>query len=84
MACKTTCAIVCISTSPIRCWFDDTQIYTVAIGTTGDIMRALGDQTVNMQAFVTVLKNLWSEVLNWIVKISIMACFGDIALTIRR
>jgi hypothetical protein len=24
----------------------------------------------------------WSEVLNWYVKISILACFGDIALTI--
>jgi len=64
--------------------YDDTQLCTVAVGIIGDITRALGDQTDQYaQAFVTVLlENLSSEVLNRNVKISILACFGDIALAI--
>ena len=64
--------------------YDDTQLCTVAVGIIGDITRALGDQTEQYaQAFVTVLlENLSSEVLNRNVKISILACFGDVALAI--
>jgi len=64
--------------------YEDTQLCTVAVGIIGDITRALGDQTEQYaQAFVTVLlENLSSEVLNRNVKISILACFGDIGLAI--
>ncbi|EIM80114.1 karyopherin Kap95 [Stereum hirsutum FP-91666 SS1] len=64
--------------------YDDTQLCTVAVGIIGDITRAVGDQSAQYaSAFVTVLlENLSSEVLNRNVKISILACFGDIALAI--
>ncbi len=64
--------------------YEDTQLCTVAVGIIGDITRALADQTEQYaQAFVTVLlENLSSEVLNRNVKISILACFGDVALAI--
>ncbi|KAI0060137.1 karyopherin Kap95 [Artomyces pyxidatus] len=64
--------------------YEDTQLCTVAVGIIGDITRALGDQSAQYaDAFVTVLlENLQSEVLNRNVKISILACFGDIALAI--
>jgi importin subunit beta-1 len=64
--------------------YEDSQLCTVAVGIIGDICRALGDQTATYaNAFVTVLmENLSSEVLNRNVKISIISCFGDIALAI--
>jgi hypothetical protein len=64
--------------------YEDTQLCTVAVGIIGDICRALGDQTAQYaSAFVTVLlENLSSDVLNRNVKISIISCFGDIALAI--
>lgn len=56
----------------------------VAVGLIGDISRALGDQSAQYAApFMTVLlENLQSDVLNRNVKISILSCFGDIALAI--
>lgn len=64
--------------------YDDTQLCMVAVGIIGDITRAVGDQSAQYaNAFVTVLlENLSSDVLNRNVKISILACFGDIALAI--
>ncbi|KAG5653924.1 hypothetical protein H0H81_009281 [Sphagnurus paluster] len=63
---------------------EDTQLCTVAVGIIGDISRALGDQSAQYaNPFMTVLfENLQSEVLNRNVKISILSCFGDIALAI--
>lgn len=63
---------------------EDTQLCTVAVGLIGDISRALGDQSAQYAAsFMTVLlENLQSDVLNRNVKISILSCFGDIALAI--
>jgi importin subunit beta-1 len=63
---------------------EDTQLCTVAVGIIGDISRALGDQSAQYShAFMSVLlENLQSEVLNRNVKISILSCFGDIALAI--
>ena len=63
---------------------EDTQLCTVAVGIIGDISRALGDQSAQYaNPFMTVLlENLQSELLNRNVKISILSCFGDIALAI--
>ncbi|KAF9468235.1 armadillo-type protein [Collybia nuda] len=63
---------------------EDTQLCTVAVGIIGDISRALGEQSAQYaNPFMTVLlENLQSEVLNRNVKISILSCFGDIALAI--
>ncbi|KDQ54461.1 hypothetical protein JAAARDRAFT_38128 [Jaapia argillacea MUCL 33604] len=63
---------------------EDTQLCTVAVGLIGDFSRALGDQsTPYSDAFMRVLlENLQSDVLNRNVKISILSCFGDIALAI--
>ena len=63
---------------------EDTQLCMVAVGIIGDISRALGDQSTQYAgAFMNVLlENLQSEVLNRNVKISILSCFGDIALAI--
>ncbi|KII83643.1 hypothetical protein PLICRDRAFT_180247 [Plicaturopsis crispa FD-325 SS-3] len=63
---------------------EDTQLCTVAVGIIGDISRALGEQSAQYSnAFMSVLlENLQSEVLNRNVKISILSCFGDIALAI--
>ncbi|KAF8638413.1 hypothetical protein AX17_002220 [Amanita inopinata Kibby_2008] len=63
---------------------EDTQLCTVAVGIIGDISRALGEQSAQYAGpFMTVLlENLQSEVLNRNVKISILSCFGDIALAI--
>jgi importin subunit beta-1 len=57
---------------------------TVAVGIIGDISRALGEQSAQYAGpFMTVLlENLQSDVLNRNVKISILSCFGDIALAI--
>lgn len=64
--------------------YEDTQLCMVAVGVIGDISRALGDQSAQYAgAFMNVLlENLQSEVLNRNVKISILSCFGDIALAI--
>ena len=63
---------------------EDTQLCTVAVGIIGDISRALGEQSAQYSAnFMTVLlENLGSDVLNRNVKISVLSCFGDIALAI--
>ncbi|KAN0079953.1 Armadillo-type fold [Tylopilus felleus] len=63
---------------------EDTQLCMVAVGIIGDISRALGDQSAQYAgAFMNVLlENLQSDVLNRNVKISILSCFGDIALAI--
>ncbi|KAH7907378.1 armadillo-type protein [Hygrophoropsis aurantiaca] len=63
---------------------EDTQLCMVAVGIIGDISRALGDQSAQYaSAFMSVLfENLQSDVLNRNVKISILSCFGDIALAI--
>jgi importin subunit beta-1 len=63
---------------------EDTQLCTVAVGIIGDISRALGEQSAQFSnAFMSVLfENLQSDVLNRNVKISILSCFGDIALAI--
>jgi len=63
---------------------EDTQLCTVAVGIIGDISRALGEQSAPFAApFMNVLfENLQSQVLNRNVKISILSCFGDIALAI--
>ncbi|TFK48303.1 ARM repeat-containing protein [Heliocybe sulcata] len=63
---------------------EDTQLCTVAVGLIGDFSRALGELSAQYSdAFMRVLlENLQSEVLNRNVKISILSCFGDIALAI--
>lgn len=63
---------------------EDTQLCMVAVGIIGDISRALGVQSAQYAgAFMNVLlENLQSDVLNRNVKISILSCFGDIALAI--
>ena len=63
---------------------EDTQLCTVAVGTIGDVSRALGEQSAQYAGpFITVLlENLQSEILNRNVKIGILSCFGDIALAI--
>ncbi|CAA7262120.1 unnamed protein product [Cyclocybe aegerita] len=63
---------------------EDTQLCTVAVGIIGDISRALGEQSAQYAGpFMTVLfENLQSDVLNRNVKISILSCFGDIALAV--
>lgn len=63
---------------------EDTQLCMVAVGIIGDISRALGEQSVQYSnGFMSVLlENLQSEVLNRNVKISILSCFGDVALAI--
>lgn len=56
----------------------------VAVGIIGDISRALGEASAQYaRDFMSVLlENLQSEILNRNVKISILSCFGDIALAI--
>lgn len=63
---------------------EDTQLCTVAVGVIGDLSRALGEQSGQYAgAFMGVLlENLQSDVLNRNVKITILSCFGDIALAV--
>lgn len=63
---------------------EDSQLCTVAVGLIGDITRALGDQSAQYAgAFMNVLlENLQSDILNRNVKISVLSCFGDIALAV--
>jgi len=63
---------------------EDAALCTVSIGTIGDIARALQEQTVQYAAaFVTLLlESLQSQVMSRTVKIQVLACFGDVALSI--
>lgn len=63
---------------------EDSQLCQVAIGVIGDICRALGDHSAAYaQGFMTTLfQTLQSTTLNRNVKISVLSCFGDIALAI--
>ncbi|KAG8905172.1 karyopherin beta [Tulasnella sp. 403] len=63
---------------------EDSQLCTVAIGVIGDICRSLGEQAgVYAPGFMTTLyQTLQSTTLNRNVKISVLSCFGDIALAI--
>lgn len=63
---------------------EDTQLCTTAVGLIGDLSRALGEGSAQYaESFMTVLlENLQSDVLNRNVKVSILACFGDIGLAI--
>ena len=56
----------------------------MAVGIIGDISRALGERSAqHTNHFATVLlENLQSDALNQNVKVSILSCFGDIALGI--
>src|SRR6266851_2528015 len=65
--------------------YNNIQLFTVTVGIINNITHALGDQTEQyIQAFITVLlENLLTKVLNWNMKISILACFGDVMLMIR-
>jgi len=63
---------------------EDSQLCQVAVGVIGDLCRALGEHSVTYaQGFMTTLfGTLQSTTLNRSVKISVLACFGDIALAI--
>ena len=63
---------------------EDAALCTVCIGTIGDIARALQDKTVQYAAaFITLLlESLQSQVMGRNVKIQVLACFGDVALSI--
>lgn len=63
---------------------EEAELCNVAIGIIGDISRSLGEQSAQYSAgFMSVLfENLQSDILNRNVKISILSCFGDIALAI--
>lgn len=64
--------------------YDDPQLCSVAVGLIGDICRALGEVSASYcDLFMTsLLENLTSPVLERTVKISVVACFGDIAMAI--
>ncbi|CAE6410786.1 unnamed protein product [Rhizoctonia solani] len=63
---------------------EDAALCTVCIGTIGDISRALQDKTVQYAAaFISLLlESLQSQVMGRNVKIQVLACFGDVALSI--
>jgi importin subunit beta-1 len=63
---------------------EDAALCTVCIGTIGDIARALQEKTVQYAAaFVSLLlESLQSQVMSRTVKIQVLACFGDVALSI--
>lgn len=63
---------------------EDSQLCMVAVGIVGDISRALGIQSARYAGdfMARLFENLTSNVLNRNVKISILSCFGDIALAI--
>ena len=60
------------------------QLCTCAIGTIGDICRALGEASAQYCGhFMTALfEDLSSQTVNRNIKIPIMSCFGDIAYAI--
>jgi len=64
--------------------YDDPQLCSVAVGLIGDICRALGELSAGYcDMFMSaLLENLTSPVLDRNVKISVVSCFGDIALAI--
>jgi importin subunit beta-1 len=64
--------------------YDDPQLCSVAVGLIGDICRALGELSAGYcnMFMSTLLENLTSPVLDRNVKISVVACFGDIAMAI--
>lgn len=64
--------------------YDDPQLCAVAVGLIGDICRALGEVSASYcDMFMNaLLENLTSPVLDRSVKISVVACFGDIAMAI--
>ncbi|KAG8764127.1 karyopherin beta [Ceratobasidium sp. 423] len=63
---------------------EDAALCTVCIGTIGDISRALQEKTVQYAAaFISLLlESLQSQVMGRNVKIQVLACFGDVALSI--
>ncbi|KAF8754140.1 ribosomal protein import innucleus [Rhizoctonia solani] len=63
---------------------EDAALCTVCIGTIGDIARALQEKTVQYAAaFISLLlESLQSQVMGRNVKIQVLACFGDVALSI--
>jgi len=63
---------------------EDSQLCQVAIGVIGDVCRALGEQAAAYaQGFMnTLYQTLSSTTLNRNVKVSVLSCFGDIALAI--
>jgi importin subunit beta-1 len=64
--------------------YDDPQLCAVAVGLIGDICRALGELSAGYcDMFMSaLLENLTSTTLDRNVKISVVACFGDIAMAI--
>jgi importin subunit beta-1 len=64
--------------------YDDPQLCSVAVGLIGDICRALGEVSASYcDMFMSaLLENLASQQLDRSVKISVVACFGDIAMAI--
>lgn len=64
--------------------YDDPQLCSVAVGLIGDICRALAEVSASYcDMFMTaLLENLASQQLDRSVKISVVACFGDIAMAI--
>ncbi len=63
---------------------EDSQLCQVAIGVIGDICRATGEHSSSYaQGFMNALYHtLQSTTMNRNVKISVLSCFGDIALAI--
>ncbi|CAG7851283.1 Importin subunit beta-1 {ECO:0000250/UniProtKB:Q06142} AltName: Full=Importin-95 {ECO:0000250/UniProtKB:Q06142}; AltName: Full=Karyopherin subunit beta-1 {ECO:0000250/UniProtKB:Q06142}; AltName: Full=Karyopherin-95 {ECO:0000250/UniProtKB:Q06142} [Serendipita indica DSM 11827] len=63
---------------------EDPQLCSVAVGLIGDVCRALGElSAAYCSMFMTALyENLTSPVLDKSVKVSVVACFGDIAMAI--
>lgn len=70
--------------SPALQSYEDPQLCSVAVGLIGDICRALGEEAAPYcNTFMTVLlESLQSPVLDRQVKITIVSCFGDIAMSI--
>lgn len=64
--------------------YDDPQLCSVAVGLIGDICRALSELSAGYcDMFMSaLLENLTSPALDRSVKISVVACFGDIAMAI--
>jgi len=64
--------------------YQDTQLCSTAVGLIGDVSRALGEGSAQYaESFMTVLlEDLRNEMMNRSVKVSILSCFGDIALAI--
>jgi importin subunit beta-1 len=63
---------------------EDAQLCTVAIGTVGDVCRALGEASAQYcDHFMSALfENLQNQNANRNIKVPILSCFGDIAFAI--